>query len=672
MKILRYIILFFFLLSSSVWATTYNWYFSDDAAGNAAGNDSTGDGSIGSPWKTLHKVQEQMLTLGSSDIANIYFDRADTWDASTANWNSSAGLISDYTSNLEDKVLCITNGTVHIDAYGTGAKPIFDGGITSFVADPLTANRGKEILLEIRRNDSSVKNIEIKNHQHGAIRLYGDISGTTIEDCKISNVGWAAFEVWTGANRSYYNNTVENVEAYDIIQLKRYGHVTGWPPAISFSAGGASPPGLYYGNAIRHCKVDRSYGEGIVMSMGYGPVGNEVSYLEYNLIANTWHPALILNNDAGAGVGYARYNEIITTADGSDYSSVSSYGIWVYHEYIDGADLETYGDYEIYGNIIIAQSYGIYLALEGVWYRDTLGSLKIYNNTIIDSLTANWYVNTGSSTADYGNCQIYNNASMFFDNSGKSHIIEGPNSDYVTNNITISDNFYWDELAQSYGSVDGDWDTNYKTGDPLLPGEAVPINWDGIATVATLDFDTHLLPPDNSALVDNGADISGWASDLTFLTIGTDFNDLTGTETFTTAEQDVDASWDLGAIISTTADVTAPTTVSSGPSGSIPFTTTTEIYHNIDENGTCKWDADDVTYDNMADGTFDGAGTLEHTDTVSVSEGANTFYTRCIDTATNEQAANTTISFTVQDEASPSDPSPTAFGVGISGNFSTQ
>ena len=109
-KLIFILTLILLFLCSNVWGATYNWYFSDDATGNAAGNDSTGDGSITTPWKSLSKANTQIASLSSGDIATLYFDRSDTWT---------------FTSNND--VLTIRKSNVTIDAYGSGAKPIFDG-----------------------------------------------------------------------------------------------------------------------------------------------------------------------------------------------------------------------------------------------------------------------------------------------------------------------------------------------------------------------------------------------------------------------------------------------------------------------------------------------------------------------------------------------------------------
>jgi len=68
---------------STAGAASYNYYFSDDAAGNPAGSDASGDGSEANPWKTLSKAKSAINALSAGDTVNLYFDRGDTWDINT-------------------------------------------------------------------------------------------------------------------------------------------------------------------------------------------------------------------------------------------------------------------------------------------------------------------------------------------------------------------------------------------------------------------------------------------------------------------------------------------------------------------------------------------------------------------------------------------------------------
>lgn len=75
------------------------YYFSQ-----SSGNDTTGDGSIGNPWKTRNKAKEIQAYHGSS--IRLRFKCGDTW-TEPDNW-------------------VITDNDVTIDSYSTGNKPFFN------------------------------------------------------------------------------------------------------------------------------------------------------------------------------------------------------------------------------------------------------------------------------------------------------------------------------------------------------------------------------------------------------------------------------------------------------------------------------------------------------------------------------------------------------------------
>ena len=672
MKRLLLLILILLLIPFPVNAATYNFYFSDDATGNAAGNDTTGDGSIGTPWKTLNKAQWAIETYASaSNTVNLFFDRSDTWDASAANmcnltwpYTSSGALCSDWGTGI-DAVLVLRKGVVNIDAYGTGALPVFDGGVTDWeTSDPANTpvNVDYVNLLWICYDNITVQNIKLYRIPHGGVQIKKTLADNiTIRNVIVDSAGQEGINSHNLS--SVINSTIENCTVTETNKRRQYGWTSGWGAAISLdSVSNSLSKKYYYNNLIRYNWVYNNWGEGIIAgaSTGGGPV-----IVEKNLLGDSKSTALLTHVSCyDAGHLIARYNKLYATVAGkATYGSTWGLGAGVKEvctvDYLGTPLDNSAGLYEHYGNIMINTGVGIVIQpdMNGVG-NDYLGELRIFNNTAIDSQAACVYNGWSNNRVDAG--FFYNNACIYYDQSGGNHIAETGTS-YT--NWTISNNFYWDNLAGSYGVVDGDWDTNYKTGNPLLPGEP-SINWDGLAANTTIDFDTHLVPPGNSPL-NTGGNNHAW--EKTLLTTGTDFNDLPGTETFTTGEQTVE----IGAILYSTADTTPPTTVSSGPSETIPFTTTTQITHNISENGTCKYDAADTTYDLMAS-TMDGAGGTNHSKTVAVVEDLNTFYSRCQDTTENKQTSSTEITFTVQTEESPSSPSPTAIGAGISGTFSIQ
>ncbi len=76
------------------------------------GNDTTGNGTIGSPWRTIARANTLIGTLPSNANAALLFRRGDKWSEATT--------------------LSVAKNNITIGAYGTGAKPQF----TRFVAIP--------------------------------------------------------------------------------------------------------------------------------------------------------------------------------------------------------------------------------------------------------------------------------------------------------------------------------------------------------------------------------------------------------------------------------------------------------------------------------------------------------------------------------------------------------
>lgn len=83
----------------------------------SGGNDSTGTGTIGNPYKTLAKVNALAIAAGTS----VLFKRGDTW-------RGDGGVYAWATQLLPDESGTASNPIVY-DAYGTGANPIFDGSV---------------------------------------------------------------------------------------------------------------------------------------------------------------------------------------------------------------------------------------------------------------------------------------------------------------------------------------------------------------------------------------------------------------------------------------------------------------------------------------------------------------------------------------------------------------
>jgi len=566
-----------FCLCTPAWGATYNYYFSDDAAGNAAGDDTTGDGSEGTPWKTLSKAQSAINALDSSDTANLYFDRGDTWTVST-------GQNIVFTVDNTDPI-------VNIDAYGAGDRPIFDGGISDFAAVDESGTNGYyfyRMVFLFERNNCSMKNIEIKRIYGPGIRL-GSSSNTnnkadyfTLSDCYIHDIGYSGITVGTHTGAS--NCTVVNNTIHTAMELYRTEKVPWWSGAINFYAESFYPSN---DNLIRYNVVYDIYGEGIQGNMGtieYNVIGDTGSYGIYPV------PSLYDAEDA-----IVRYNFIIQSSSATYKNHPgSSYQGIVYQDENSRAGDNSNATIKIYGNIIINRKAGIKL-----YNGDELGEIRIFNNTIIDSESGNLVVD---DVDEFNAAYIYNNSSILYDKTSENHTVDYSGL-LPHDNWTIDNNHFW--TTGGSPTVDADWQTNYVTTDPKLLGEAVPVDWDGQSGAtyfSDIDFDTHLYLASDSGLIDTGKTLESY--NTLFLTNGTDFGDLPTTETFTSVHQadhpQSTNAWDIGAVIYRTTQEIPPV------AGDNDFSQDTDCigWWEFENNATDSKGDDDLT--NEGTPTYEG------------------------------------------------------------------
>lgn len=510
-RILPITILILFLCSP-VWAATY--YVRN------GGNDSASGADNANAWAHCPGMigWTGSATLSAGDT--VLFAQGDTWSFSPGG------------SPLYSWLININGLTVNSYNNGGGAgKPIFDSQ-TTFASNPLTGNRHRwDRFIEITASDVTIQNLEIKRHYGNGI-MWTSVDNATIDSCIIYEIGMTGITKENSSGTNAAGCTVQHCEVYNCQRLEELDYVDYmWSGGIAM----ATSAGQSVGNTVRYNYVHDIYGEGIICREGV---------VEYNVVVNTW----------SVGIGSApqashvttdtdiRYNLVLQIAGG--FRSGNSEGIVVIDE-TDGYTCT--GDFNIYGNIIIgAQQTGIQWRDSEDWDDPWEGTVRIYNNMIIDSLSANIYVaDTDNLSGVNGKIYIYNNTSIYYDQSGQVHIWDDatiPNA-----NVIISDNHFWDQVAGSYGTVDSDWQTNYATGDPKLPGEPA-VNWDGLTGRSDVDFDIHLYPLSDSALVNNGKTLSSPYVVL-FLTTGTDYDDLPGTSTFESILQGDHGAWDIGAII---------------------------------------------------------------------------------------------------------------------------
>ena len=346
---LKTLTLFFFLnfclFPFIAYAATYNYYFSDDATGNAIGSDTTGDGSIGNPWKTLSKLDTVINFLNSDDIVNAYFDRGDTWT-----WDS------DVTGALIGQSITSSNPIVNIDAYGTGNAPIFDGTVTDFSTVPVhNASIGPykwSRFFHIGRDGCSISNIEISGvYGHGIYILGAD--NFTLTNSVIHDFGSRAIS--TASNGTSLNHTVSSNTFHTGQQLFLNSKTTDWSAAIQLGGVGSVVNG---GNTISHNLIYDIMGEGIIAHN---------SIIEYNIIGDTCSTGIMMGTHQNiAGTAVSRYNLLtFSDYDTSDYDfcylatgSGKPVGIRIYDDEVGGDN--SGADFQVYGNITINRQVGFW------------------------------------------------------------------------------------------------------------------------------------------------------------------------------------------------------------------------------------------------------------------------------------------------------------------------
>jgi hypothetical protein len=464
------IILLSFLPLSQVLAANYSWYFSQ-----SEGNDSTGDGSQGTPWQTMSKVQRQINTTSYGDVVNIYLKKGDTWTFGDANPLLSFGA---------------TKGTITLTAYGSGELPILDGEIDfTNLPDPIGGRMFYDKVIWIHKPNCTIEYIDIKRMYGGAINLVSGSDGATIQYCNFHDWGSNCIGGDPGANLA--NITVQYCSIYTGEQLCRYGELaySSHGAAVAMIFGNHDPSNLYQHNLIYDI-----YGEGLNINRGIA---------QYNIIYNTKSTGILMTTGEGnydGGDVTARWNLIFGTTSATynakvrDGRNFNGSGITVQDENSRG-DNTTY-DGKIYENIVIGRLYGIWIYNNQADSSNKMGSVKAYNNLLIDN---NRNITLGGQEAELGfsDIDVHNNLSIKYDLTGGTgeHA-----SDWIAGGLTnpavsITYNHFW--TTGGSPKVNSGFRTNYVVTDPKLPGETKgsPVNWDGLTAPSDLDFDTDFDTP---------------------------------------------------------------------------------------------------------------------------------------------------------------------------------
>ena len=523
---------------------TYNWYFSMSGGGNVCSQASPGK------WLSSQQVgyikgettaQNKINSVNVNDTVNLFFKRGDTWTFDT----DRVVPIRDYGLNIK-----YTNPTVHVDAYGSGAKPKFYGTISksgtwfdsvpynNATTGPLRWNR----IFGIERNDCSFKNIHLDG-------IYGNgffvptkyaVDNITIDSVDVTNFGNNA--LLTSASRGTQNSTVTKCLIHTGQQLYKYSKHDSWGFAISFGPW-MSQIRSAQDNVASYNIIYDIYGEGI---HGFGYTA------EYNIVGDTGSYGIYVCPSGGDSRNTTiRYN-LVTQSSSKDYKNHpgSGYsGIVIAHEQTGGSDLNA--TINVYGNTVINR-YG------GLMYTDynptpsQWGRVNIFNNLVIDCDFANMII-AKPYTVSPGNGHWYNNVSILYDRPDSVHAAGWGDLANLSDYWTIDNNLFWTRGGSPV--VDASWRKNAIIADPKLIGGNV-IDWTGQSGPTyfkDIKF-SDLYPMADSPLIGSGKPLDE-SFDNIYLTQGTDFSTLPNVPKFSLAMQTEVGNWDLGAIISSGLDL---------------------------------------------------------------------------------------------------------------------
>lgn len=459
--------LFFVTLafSRSGWATDY--YVNCSLGTN-------GNGSSTSPWNNIASANAQTLSPGDS----LLFARGTTCDGElTPNGSGSSSAV------------------ITIDAYGTGALPILDGGTTN--ASTLLLNDEEYY---------QINNLAIRGSKTWAVNITGSTAGKTLHHIYLANLDITAVNTvatqrsGTGLLQFYPNACGEQFDdgLVDGVTV----HDTTAAEGISMAGAGYCKSGtqtfggpITVQNSISH----DVYGDGIISwdgaqvvmqnnvvyntgectsCKGSTPVGLWSWYSQGGVIAqnnesysnHTWS-----NKDGGSyDIDYWNADNTYQYNYGhdSDGYCVSVFG----HE--SGSTLVTTNAivrYNICANNAQKDT-GIGEIYTFTWGKGNLNGVQIYNNTIYLNGVAGSYAITDQGT--------YTGSTPNFIKNNLIYTLM-PNMLSATTNMVVDNNLYWNASSSpsysfTYGSTTYSSFSAYQTGshqdahglntDPLVNG----------------------------------------------------------------------------------------------------------------------------------------------------------------------------------------------------------
>ena len=440
------IILFTLLLSSFVSAQDINIHIS------TSGNDSTGDGSINSPFATWSKAWTEANTNDT-----ILFKRGDSW-------NFNIGKIIDKSG-------------ITIGAYGTGPNPILDDQkkLTPYSCSPKPCG-GFTPFFKITAPNVTIENLDLLNSSGEGIRIEGiNADDATIRNLNINWTWRHGIRALNGADRvTIDNNTIK----YDNNAWKLDSEEHDWGQAIAIGRNSSSQP-VSNNITVTNNTIGPGYGEGI------GAIGGTNNVLIDNNVVKSQRAVGIYCD----GCNTTKItNNLVAGSSDLTYQRTQGYngnGLYVtaesWQNYNQG-NIKVF-DVEVSNNVVSGMYSGFTVG-RGVNSNDLFNDLVVVHNTFVDNL--NTFQRSSLANLAGTGVRIANNITI--------NTVAGTNNLGTNNFIDPDWNFTSNYWSQGHPGIEG------HSGD-LYNGTTLnrTSNWRDPSVVASLTK-TDFMPIANSSI----------------------------------------------------------------------------------------------------------------------------------------------------------------------------
>ena len=427
----------------------------------STGNDSTGNGSFATPYKTIAKG---ISVMNTSD--DLYLLCGDTWNETLT--------LADSGTALDYIVVGAYYDNAGSAAYGvSGVKPTLDGN------DTIPANNNLGIIYASGKSYFTIKDLKVID-SYGHLICLENSSYFNVQNNYLSGAALARCGVKAKASHDWL---IENNEITDS------GGSNGTDKPALILATIYAYDGIIRGNYIH----DNGIGEGI------GVYSNSHDVLvEKNVVSSS--TAQVGIYFASAYNNTARFNLL--------YGTGSTFLMTGINNNTEGGQPDVTENNLVYSNLIAGCETGIKINCNTL---ATLRDISIYNNTIVD---CNYNFKTDQTNgARFSNILIKNNISY--------QTAQGITAGGVhTSAFPTTVNIIWDYNLWSTQPTDADV---RGTNDPAyaVPGIAQTSGWRALS-YGDLDGSEFALQ-EGGAAINTGVELS--ASALGIITAGTDFTD---------------------------------------------------------------------------------------------------------------------------------------------------